>query len=52
MYKLHMYAGAIRKLCYGYTYVRKLKLVDYLPVHSYKTYSNLHMYKIYHHRKQ
>ena len=38
MYKVHMHAGAIRKLVYGCTCVREiihsLKLVDYLPVQS------------------
>ena len=38
MDKMHMHAGAIRELLYGYAYVREiihsLKLVDYLPVHT------------------
>ena len=42
MYKVHMPAGAIRKLLYGCAYVREiihsLKLVDYLPVHKHKTH--------------
>ena len=46
MYKLHMHAGAIRKLLYGCAYEREiihsLKLVDYLPVHTHKPYNNLH----------
>ena len=38
--KVHMHAGAIRKLLYGCAYVRViihlLKLVDYLTVHTHK----------------
>ena len=38
MYKVHMHAGAIRKLLYGCAYGREiihsLKLVDYLPVYT------------------
>ena len=38
LYKVHMHAGAIRKLLYDCAYVREiviysLKLVDYLPVY-------------------
>ena len=42
MFKVHMHAGAIRKLLYGCAYVRELKLVDNLPVHTHKPYNNLH----------
>ena len=44
IYKLHDHAGAIRKLLYGCVYVREiihsLNLVDYLPVHTSKTYNH------------
>ena len=44
MYKVHMHAAAIRKLLYGFVYVREmtllLKLVDYLPIHMHKPYNN------------
>ena len=47
MYKVHMHAGAIRQLLYGYAYVRELtnslKLVDNLPVHTHKPYNNLNL---------
>ena len=50
MCKVHMHAGAIRKLLYGCGYVQEiihlLKLVDYLPLHTHKPYNRLtlHMY--------
>ena len=48
MHKVHMHAGAIRQLLYGCVYLRKiihsLKLVDYPPVHTHKSYNNLHLY--------
>ena len=48
MHKVHMHAGAIRQLVYGCAYVREiihsLKLVDYLPVHTHKSYNNLHLF--------
>ena len=48
MHKVHVHASAIRQLLYGCAYVRKiihsLKLVDYLPVHTHKPYSNLQIY--------
>ena len=43
-YKVHMHAGAIRKLLYGCVYVREIKLVAYLPVHTHKPYTYLNMY--------
>ena len=47
MYKVHMHAGAIRKLVYGCAYVREkihpLKLMDYLPVHTHKPYNSVHI---------
>ena len=47
MYKVHMYAGAIRQLFYGCAYVREiihwLKLVDYPPIHMHKPYNKLHL---------
>ena len=47
MHKVHMHAGAIRRVLYGCTYVREiihsLKIVDYLPVHTHKPYNNLHL---------
>ena len=50
MYKVHMHAGAIRKLLYGCAYVleiiHSLKLVDYLPVHTHKPYNNIHLFCI------
>ena len=40
MYKVHMYAGALRKLLYDWAYIweiiHSLKLVYYLPVHTHK----------------
>ena len=46
MLKVHMHVGAIIQLLYGCAYVREiihsLKLVDYLPVHTHKSYNNLH----------
>ena len=48
MYKVHMHAGAIRKLLFGFVFVRmiihSLKLVGYLLLHMHKPYVNLHMY--------
>ena len=45
--KLYMYAGAIRQLLYGWAHVREiihsLKLVDNLPLHTLKSYNNLHI---------
>ena len=47
MCKVHMYAGAIRKLLYGCAYVRELihslKLVVYPLVHVHKPNNNLHL---------
>ena len=47
MHKVHMHAGAIRQLLYGCAFVREithsLKLVDYPPAHTRKTYNNLHV---------
>ena len=47
IHKVHMHAGAIRKLLYDSAHVREiihlLKLVDYLPVHTHKPYNNLHL---------
>ena len=44
MQKEHMHASAKRELLYGCAYVREiihsLKLVDYLPIHTHKPYSN------------
>ena len=50
MCKVHMHAGAIRKLLYGCVYVQEIihlqKLADYLPLHTHKPYNRLilHMY--------
>ena len=38
MHKVHMHAGAIRQLLYGFVYVR-----EDLPVHTHKPYNNLHL---------
>ena len=47
MHKVYMHVGAIRQLLYGCVYVREiihsLKLVNYLPGHTYKPYNNLHL---------
>ena len=44
MYKVHMHAGAIRKLlCSGDNPLAKARVVDYLPVHTHKPYTNLHL---------
>ena len=44
MYKVHMHAGAIRKLLYGFVSVwaiiHSLKLVDYLLRQTHKPYNN------------
>ena len=49
MYTVHMHAGAIRKLLYGFAYaqeiIHSLKLVDYLPIHTHKPYNNLRQEK-------
>ena len=41
LYRVHIRAGAIKKLMYGCAFVREiiheLKLVDYLPVHTHNT---------------
>ena len=48
MYEVHMHAGAIRTSLHGCAYLREiihsLKLVDYLPVYSHKSYNNLHIH--------
>ena len=47
MYKVHMHAGAIRKLLYGVCILTVdnslAKARGLLPVYTHKQYSNLHM---------
>ena len=49
MYKVHMHAGTIRKLLYGYAYVREIihslkLLVEYLPLRTQIPYSNIQFF--------
>ena len=44
---MHTHTGAISKLLYGFACIWTIKIVDYLPVHTHKPYTNLQILSQY-----